>query len=350
VDVALFYGKRSGGIRTYLDAKRRYAARTGAFEHHVVVPGRESACAAGWHELRSWPLTPSNGYRIPAGGGLRRKLADLEPDVVLLHDPFWTSPSLIQKTRAAGTVVIAVHHGSIELDARALPIPPGLSRPFIRGWMRRAYRGVDEIMAVTDPRADSGRVTTLPLRLGLDAAFRPHPEVIRGDHVLYVGRLGREKGVMELVDAASASADPWPLRLVGSGPIERALRARVTALGLERRVSFLPFVADREGLARLYASSRCTVMPGRFETFGLVALEAAASGARVVVCANAPAATACGPLATTFQPGEQSGLLAAIERARAAPPPGLAARALSQRFAWEQAFQDELADLESVLG
>ena len=39
VDVALFYGERSGGIRTYLDAKAAYAARTGAFEHRLVVPG-----------------------------------------------------------------------------------------------------------------------------------------------------------------------------------------------------------------------------------------------------------------------------------------------------------------------
>jgi hypothetical protein len=30
-DVAIFYGERSGGIRTYLEAKAAYAARTGAF-------------------------------------------------------------------------------------------------------------------------------------------------------------------------------------------------------------------------------------------------------------------------------------------------------------------------------
>ena len=42
-DVALFYGERSGGIRTYLEAKARFAARTGAFEHHLVVPGRPAS-------------------------------------------------------------------------------------------------------------------------------------------------------------------------------------------------------------------------------------------------------------------------------------------------------------------
>jgi hypothetical protein len=50
--------------------------------------------------------------------------------------------------------------------------------------------------------------------------------VQRGDHVLYVGRLSREKGVLQLLDAAARSADPWPLRLVGSGPLEETLRRR----------------------------------------------------------------------------------------------------------------------------
>ena len=39
VDVAMWYGERSGGIRTYLDAKTAFARRTGAFEHRLVVPG-----------------------------------------------------------------------------------------------------------------------------------------------------------------------------------------------------------------------------------------------------------------------------------------------------------------------
>ena len=39
VDVAIWYGERSGGIRTYLDAKSAFARRTGAFEHRLVVPG-----------------------------------------------------------------------------------------------------------------------------------------------------------------------------------------------------------------------------------------------------------------------------------------------------------------------
>jgi alpha-1,6-mannosyltransferase len=46
--------------------------------------------------------------------------------------------------------------------------------------------------------------------------------VRRGDHVLYAGRLGREKGVFALLEAAHRSSEPWPLWLLGAGPAERA--------------------------------------------------------------------------------------------------------------------------------
>ena len=89
-------------------------------------------------------------------------------------------------------------------------------------------------MSNVDTMADFGRLATMPLRLGVHEAFRPRPDVRRGDHVLYVGRLSREKGVLELLEAAARSADPWPLRIVGAGPLEETLRTRARRLGLER--------------------------------------------------------------------------------------------------------------------
>jgi hypothetical protein len=67
VDVALFYGERSGGIRTYLDAKAAHAAATAAFEHHVIVPGPRERHERGRHELPSLRLAAANGYRVPLG-------------------------------------------------------------------------------------------------------------------------------------------------------------------------------------------------------------------------------------------------------------------------------------------
>ena len=163
--------------------------------------------------------------------------------------------------------------------------------------------------------------------------------------MLYVGRLGREKGLFELLEATARSREPWRLHLVGTGPAERLLAAYARRLGIGERVLFLPWVRDRGRLARLYAEASCVAMPGAHETFGLVCLEAAASGASVVACRSAPSAAVVGDLAQTFAPGDVEGLLGAIERARRRPPDLQAAAALARAHTWDRAFEAELRDL-----
>jgi alpha-1,6-mannosyltransferase len=349
VDVALWYGERSGGIRTYLDAKVAHARQTGAFEHHVVVPGPRERHRDGRHELPSLRLVAANGYRVPLGArALGRTLKQLRPDVVLLHDPFWLPLHVTEKAHELGARVVAVHHGSAALDAAGMPGPPRLWEPLFRAWLRHAYAPVDAIASVVDPRPDCGRPASFPLRLGLHGAFRPQPGLRRGDHVLYVGRLGREKGVFRLLEAAAIADDPWPLVFVGSGPAEEALRRRTRSLRLGHRVAFRPYVRDRERLARAYAAARCVVMPGEHETFGLVALEAAACGARVVACETAPSAALLGSLVHTYPAGDAAALARAIAAARGAERDLDAAAALGWRFSWDRLFADELAHLREL--
>src|SRR5204862_7920629 len=138
------------------------------------------------------------------------------------------------------------------------------------------------------------------------------------------------------LEAAARADERWPLRLVGSGPLEPRMRRRAGRPDLFGRVRFFPYVRDPEALAREYAAARCVVMPGRHETFGLVALEAAASGAPVVVSETAPSAVEIGAL------GERFGDLGeAIERARARERDLPAATALARRASWPAAFAAE---------
>ncbi len=352
VDVAMLYGERSGGIRTYLDAKARFAARTGRFEHHLVVPGKTTdSDGRGRHQQRSVRLAASNGYRLPLGGsGLETTLRGLAPDVVLFHDPFWTPRLVSRAAHELGAAVVAVHHSSASLLAAGLPGPQSVYVVALRRWYRRAYVEVDAVMSVVDPSYDTRRRSTLPLRLGLEPAFRPRPDVRRGDHVLYVGRLSREKGVRELLDAAAAATEPWSLVLVGTGPLGKALNKRSRRLGLAGRAVFAPYVGDRDELARCYAGASCAVLPGAHETFGLAALEAAACGTPVVTAASTPAAALLGGLVETFPPGDSARLMRAIERARRRSPDPAAAAAIAVRHSWERVFAAELDDLERMLG
>ena len=352
LDIALFYGERSGGIRTYLEAKAAFARRTGLFGHHLVIPGQPLRAApdANRHEQPSVLIAASNGYRIPLGSsGLQATLRSLAPDVVLLHDPFWTPRVSCRCAHELGALVIAVHHSSVALHAAGLPGPQEIYKTALRRWYRRAYRDVDAVMSVVDPGPDTHRPCTLPLRLGIDPCFHPRPAVARQDHVLYVGRLSREKGVLELLEAAAASPEPWPLQLIGTGPAESMLRERAEDLGLSGRVSFRTYVSDREQLATEYAKARCVVLPGAHETFGLVALEAAACGAAVITASSTPSAALMDEGVETFTADDPEDLLGAIQKARRQIPSTQAAAVLAERHSWSSVLAQEFSDVQELL-
>ena len=347
-DVAMFYAERSGGIRTYLNEKARFAERTGALEHHLIVPGRRERHLGGRHELRSLQLAASNGYRLPLGSRpLRETLRAIRPDVVILHDPFWRPLSVTREAHRLGAAVVAVHHASPALNAAGIPGPDALYLPALRRIYQHAYEHVDAVMSIVDPEPDCGRSAAIRLRFGLDPAFRPGPAVV-GEELLFVGRLSLEKRIHDILDAMALAGWGRPLRIVGDGPARGLVEARARRLGLGDLLELRPFEPDRRVLARLYREAACVVAPGPHETFGLAVLEAAASGARVVACASTPAASVAGGLVHTFRPTDPADLARAIGDALTAAPDPARASALGASLRWGRVFEAELRDLERL--
>ena len=329
--------------------RREFAARTGRLEHHLVVPGRTSGQRR--RPPRAALAAPGRLQRLPGASrerGLQATLRGLEPDVVLLHDPFWTPRLTSRAAHESGAVVIAVHHSSAALHAAGLPGPHTVYAGALRRWYRRAYNDVDAVMSVVDPAADTHRTCTLRLRLGLDPAFGPQPGVQRGDHVLYVGRLSREKGLRELLEAAAGAASRGRWSWSGPAPPATPCGNAPDSSASAQRVRFEPYIQDREQLARAYAAARCAVLPGAHETFGLAALEAAACGTPVVTAAaDALGAAARTDASTPSAPATAPTCCEAIER------PAAGIRIRPRRRCWPPAtagtpsLEAELADLQS---
>ncbi len=115
-------------------------------------------------------------------------------------------------------------------------------------------------------------------------AVRPEPprELLRW---LYVGRLMEHKGVLTLVDgfARVAAEDPRiTLTLVGAGPLQGALEARITELGLDERITLRPPVQPDEVTALMHQHD-LLVHASRVETFGMTVVEAVATETPVLV-------------------------------------------------------------------
>jgi glycogen(starch) synthase len=103
--------------------------------------------------------------------------------------------------------------------------------------------------------------------------------------VLLVGRLVYEKGFHLALDAlAPVARELRNVRFVvaGTGTAEEELKRQARLLGLSRHGTFLGWVGD-DMLHSLYRVADLCIVPSIYEPFGLVALEAMASGCLCVV-------------------------------------------------------------------
>lgn len=99
-----------------------------------------------------------------------------------------------------------------------------------------------------------------------------------GDHILFVGRLAREKGVHTLIEASREAGAP--IRVIGDGPVRADLEALAAEVGAD--MTFLGWMDHDEVLSEL-RTARALVVPSIWpEVFPLVICEAFSAGVPVI--------------------------------------------------------------------
>lgn len=182
---------------------------------------------------------------------------------------------------------------------------------------------------------------------GVEPAMFDVPSMI-GDDVVFLGRLEQEqKGLDLLLDAYARATDriDGQLLIAGDGPDRPKLERRVGRLGIGDRVQFLGRVTGRSKYD-LLARARFVVMPSRFETFGLVAIEALACGTPVLAfqipCLRAVLPTDCGRMVPAFSLDDYTSAIVEMYHSSQLAAMGAAGRRFARRFDWEQiAIQQE---------
>jgi len=205
--------------------------------------------------------------------------------------------------------------------------------------LRRFHNAGSGLMVATPSLAreleSQGFERVLPWTRGVDTElFRPRPVRLfgAGPVFLYVGRIAAEKNINAFLDLDL----PGRKVVVGGGPQLEELRARYPGVLFTGKKT-------GEALAQCYASADALVFPSRTDTFGMVLLEAMASGLPVA------AFPVTGPI-DVVKPGEtgvlsedlrQAALAAlALDRARV--------RARATEFSWENAARLFLANITSA--
>ena len=304
LDITEYFSETSGGIRTYLLAKAAWVRAQEACRQIIVSPSYRDLLVDG-PRTRLYGL---QGPRIPRNPQYRLILSTRTPRRIIEHE----SPDLIEvgshllvpwvtrvANRRARVPLVWFYHGHlprlIAPDHRRSLLQRGLERA-AWGYVRKLAQGCRGVLVASRHVADELRahgveqVEQVPLGVDLEhfdprrraraAAVRGRLGIPEGRVALFAGRYAREKCLDLVLDA-------WPeierrtgirLVLVGDGPREGEYRRHPYA----GRVTWLPFERDQERFADLLAAVDLYIAPGPYESFGLSALEAMASGTPVL--------------------------------------------------------------------
>lgn len=351
VQLANFYGPRSGGLRTALHhLGAGYAAR--GHEVVLVVPGpyaEQRSLPGGVHRIMlPAPRIPgTGGYRVVDPWRVQDLLAGLRPDAVEVSDRL-TLRRLGSWARRRDVPSVVISHERLDrLLGQVLPAAPARRLADVAN--RRMAASYDTVVCTTSfareefDRIAAPNVVQVPLGVDLET-FHPRlrdarlrAELADGADTLLVhcGRLSAEKQVERSIDAVAAlSGQGVRARLVvaGDGPRRVALQRRAQGLA----VSFLGFVPDRRQVATLLASADVSLAPGPHETFGLAALEALAVGTPVVVSRSSALGDViddgCGIAAADRAPAFARAVTDLVARPQQAQR--RAARSRAEHFSW----------------
>lgn len=222
---------------------------------------------------------------------LRKDLRGFKPDVVHVQCVSSAVDYALPAALALGVPFLVTLQGELSMDANGIYQRLG-------GAQRRMFRALDQADAITacskqtldeaerfyverggESFGDRGQVIYNGINLKSFENVEPHEHV--RPYVFALGRHVHQKGFDVLLRAMVDVPASHDLILAGDGPERGALERLAEELGIEERVVF-PGRLDSAAVRQHMKGASVFVLPSRHEPFGIVNLEAMASGTPVI--------------------------------------------------------------------
>ncbi|WP_409271902.1 glycosyltransferase family 4 protein [Pseudomonas sp. KCJK9111] len=357
-DITMFYAPASGGVRTYLDAKHHRLDAVQGVRHSLLIPGASARHEGGVYHVPALPLPFGKGYRFPVRlAPWCNTLRTLKPDLIEVGDPYLTAWAALEARRQLDVPVIGFYHSDLPLLVSNRM--GNWFTPNVEAYVSKLYGNFDRVLAPSKVMADKLRrlgvrdVHVQPLGVDLET-FNParrDPQV-RAELgiadtcrlLIYAGRGSREKNLPVLLECMRQLGRGYHLLLVGSN----------MPANVPENVSVIGQFCPPDQVARLMASADLLVHAGDQETFGLVILEAMASGTPVVaVRAGAFGEIVNDQCGRLCQPNDARAMALAVREAFEAGARKLGAQArrhVEQHYSWDNVVNGLLEHYQAVLG
>lgn len=110
-------------------------------------------------------------------------------------------------------------------------------------------------------------------------------ECTKGKKILFIGRLEKIKGILELIKAMKIVVDmdkDITLTICGNGSLNNEINSLINDYNLRDNVKYLGFVSESDKI-KLLNTSVGVVLPSKYEPFGLVVLETLACNKPIII-------------------------------------------------------------------
>jgi glycogen synthase len=242
-------------------------------------------------DMMAWTLAMGHSM-VRAGLAIKgRRNRRWQPDVVHAHDWLVAHPAIALAEYFDMPLVSTIH--ATEAGRHSGWVSGQISRQVhaVESWLAHESDSLitcsasmsDEITELFGP----GLVETRVIRNGIDAALWPFAKRSPRTgpaHLMYLGRLEYEKGIHDLIAALPRIRRTHPgttLTIAGTGTQQKWLAEQARKHKVLKAVTFAGHL-DHEQLVRLLHTADAAVLPSHYEPFGIVALEAAATGIPLV--------------------------------------------------------------------